>query len=239
MEKANEDKLRKIENDYKKLESTKIISNSKLKKADKETLEEITKKWLESGNTQGLGLIENLANKLKENGDKPTKETKKIMEEIEKLAEDSKPEVNVDVKAPSKITLDSIKEKIETIKPEVTINLKANKNTLNVNGKEYEITLRANGGFPDMGEMFVAREAGPELVGRIGKKTAVANNDQIVSAVSGGVYNAMRSAMAGMSSGGKYEIHTTVMLDGKQVGKSVFEQHNGIVRQTGKSPLLI
>lgn len=239
LEKANEDKLRKIENDYKKLESTKIISNSKLKKADKETLEEITKKWLESGNTQGLGLIENLANKLKENGDKPTKETKKIMEEIEKLAEDSKPEVNVDVKAPSKITLDSIKEKIETIKPEVTINLKANKNTLNVNGKEYEITLRANGGFPDMGEMFVAREAGPELVGRIGKKTAVANNDQIVSAVSGGVYNAMRSAMAGMSSGGKYEIHTTVTLDGKSVGKSVVDYNNGIVRQTGKSPLLI
>lgn len=239
LEKANEDKLRKIENDYKKLESTKIISNSKLKKADKETLEEITKKWLESGNTQGLGLIENLASKLKENGDKPTKETKKIMEEIEKLAEDSKPEVNVDVKAPSKITLDSIKEKIETIKPEVTINLKTNKNTLNVNGKEYKITLRANGGFPSMGEMFVAREAGPELVGRIGKKTAVANNDQIVSAVSGGVYNAMRSAMAGMSSGGKYEIHTTVTLDGKSVGKSVVDYNNGIVRQTGKSPLLI
>lgn len=97
----------------------------------------------------------------------------------------------------------------------------------------------ANGGFPDMGQMFVAREAGPELVGRIGKKTAVANNDQIVSAVSGGVYNAMRSAMAGMSGGGKFEIHTTVEIDKKAVGKSVVDYNNGIVKQTGKSPLLI
>ena len=97
----------------------------------------------------------------------------------------------------------------------------------------------ANGGFPDMGQMFVAREAGPELVGRIGKKTAVANNDQSVSAVSGGVYNAMRSAMAGMSGGGKFEIHTTVEIDKKAVGKSVVDYNNGIVKQTGKSPLLI
>lgn len=96
----------------------------------------------------------------------------------------------------------------------------------------------ANGGFPDMGQMFVAREAGPELVGRIGKKTAVANNDQIVSAVSGGVYNAMRSAMAGMNGGGKFEIHTTVEIDKKAVGKSVVDYNNGIVKQTGKSPFL-
>lgn len=237
---ANKKKLEELDKTYSVTESKKNISNSKLKKADKETLKELTKQWLDSGNEQGLGLIKNLADKLKENGGKASDEIKEIIRNIEKLAKDSKPEVNVDVKAPSKITLDLIKGKIESIKPEITINLKANKDTLNVNGKEYKITLRANGGFPDMGEMFVAREAGPELVGRIGKKTAVANNDQIVSAVSGGVYNAMRSAMAGMNGGGgKYEIHTTVMLDGKQVGKSVFEQHNGIVRQTGKSPLLI
>lgn len=237
---ANKKKLEELDKTYSVTESKKNISNSKLKKADKETLKELTKQWLDSGNEQGLGLIKNLADKLKENGGKASDEIKEIIRNIEKLAKDSKPEVNVDVKAPSKITLDSIKGKIESIKPEITINLKANKDTLNVNGKEYKITLRANGGFPDMGEMFVAREAGPELVGRIGKKTAVANNDQIVNAVSGGVYNAMRSAIAGMNGGGgKYEIHTTVMLDGKQVGKSVFEQHNGIVRQTGKSPLLI
>lgn len=53
----------------------------------------------------------------------------------------------------------------------------------------------ASGGFPDAGELFFAREAGPELVGSIGGRTAVANNDQIVQAVSDGVFNAVVSAM--------------------------------------------
>ena len=48
----------------------------------------------------------------------------------------------------------------------------------------------ADGGFPDVGQMFVAREAGPELVGTIGNRTAVVNNDQIVASVSQGVYEA-------------------------------------------------
>ena len=42
----------------------------------------------------------------------------------------------------------------------------------------------AVGGLPNMGQMFVAREAGPELVGTLGGHTAVMNNDQIVSSVS-------------------------------------------------------
>ena len=35
--------------------------------------------------------------------------------------------------------------------------------------------------------MFIAREAGPELVGTMGNRTAVANNDQIVAGIAGGV----------------------------------------------------
>lgn len=45
----------------------------------------------------------------------------------------------------------------------------------------------ASGGFPTTGSMFVARESGPELVGTMGGRTAVANNDQIVSGIAGGV----------------------------------------------------
>ena len=48
----------------------------------------------------------------------------------------------------------------------------------------------ADGGFPDEGQMFIAREAGPELVGTIGGRTAVANNDQIVSGIARGVADA-------------------------------------------------
>lgn len=52
----------------------------------------------------------------------------------------------------------------------------------------------AAGGFPAQGQMFIARESGPEMVGRIGNRTAVANNDQIIDGVSKGVYMAVSSA---------------------------------------------
>ena len=48
----------------------------------------------------------------------------------------------------------------------------------------------AEGGFPERGQMFIAREAGPELVGNIGKRAAVANNEQIVESISIGVAEA-------------------------------------------------
>ena len=53
----------------------------------------------------------------------------------------------------------------------------------------------ASGGFPASGQMFLAREAGPELVGTMGSRSAVVNNDQIVESVSQGVYRAVRDAM--------------------------------------------
>lgn len=54
----------------------------------------------------------------------------------------------------------------------------------------------ASGGFPTKGQFFVAREAGPELVGNIGSRSAVMNNMQIVAAVSGGVARAVSSVLA-------------------------------------------
>ena len=44
-----------------------------------------------------------------------------------------------------------------------------------------------DGGFPDQGQLFIAREAGAEMVGAMGRRTAVANNDQIVEGISAGV----------------------------------------------------
>ncbi|HCD46262.1 MAG TPA: hypothetical protein DEQ64_21585 [Lachnoclostridium sp.] len=46
-----------------------------------------------------------------------------------------------------------------------------------------QIPAFASGGYPATGEMFLARESGPELVGRIGNRTAVANNDQITDGI--------------------------------------------------------
>lgn len=97
----------------------------------------------------------------------------------------------------------------------------------------------AGGGLPDVGEMFIAREAGPELVGSIGRKTAVANNDQIISGIESGVYRAMVAANSSNSGGGNQTIRIINEIDGDVVGEKVIQYHNGKVMQTGASPLLV
>lgn len=96
----------------------------------------------------------------------------------------------------------------------------------------------AMGGYPEMGEMFIARESGPELVGSIGRKTAVANNDQIISGIEGGVYRAMVAANA-TKQGGSQTIRIINEIDGDIVGEKVIQYHNGKVLQTGVSPLMV
>jgi len=79
---------------------------------------------------------------------------------------------------------------------------------------------RKDGGFVDQGQLFIAREAGPELVGTIGGRTAVANNDQIVESVSRGVYQAVVAAMSSQQQGrGVTEVR--VYLDGKDITRAV------------------
>lgn len=76
----------------------------------------------------------------------------------------------------------------------------------------------ADGGFPDYGDLFIANEAGPELVGTIGNRTAVANSSSIETAI----YNAVRSAMSDSNTGGQSaDIHVTVDIDGDTVGETV------------------
>ena len=89
------------------------------------------------------------------------------------------------------------------------------------------ITFKKDGGFVPTGQMFVAREAGPELVGSIGGRTAVANNDQIVDAVSIGVYQAVSAAMSGNDGGEPARIN--VYLDGEKI----YENQQKIARNRG------
>ena len=82
-----------------------------------------------------------------------------------------------------------------------------------------KIPYFAEGGFPNMGQMFIAREAGPELVGRIGSRSAVVNNDQIIEGVAAGVYRAVVQAMSDTSRGSDQNVN--VYLDGKQIYASI------------------
>jgi phage-related protein len=96
------------------------------------------------------------------------------------------------------------------------------------------IPYLAGGGTVNAGQLFVAREAGPELVANAGRKTAVMNNDQIVESVSQGVYRAFIQAMA--------ESGNNQVVEAKVNDKVLFEVIVGRNRQetmrTGRSPLL-
>ena len=65
------------------------------------------------------------------------------------------------------------------------------------NGSWHDVTQYAGGGYPGSGELFIAREQGPELVGMLAGSTAVMNNDQIVSSVSDGVARAVAAVLGG------------------------------------------
>ena len=69
----------------------------------------------------------------------------------------------------------------------------------------------ANGGFPETAQLFMANEAGPELVGNIGRRTAVANQGQITEGIAIATYDAMSRALAeNKSSGGSPKIVVNV-----------------------------
>jgi len=83
----------------------------------------------------------------------------------------------------------------------------------------------ATGGLPDEGELFIAREAGPELVGRIGSRTAVANNDQIVEAVSKGVAQAVSKVLGQGNSSGDIVLKVGELELGR-ISKSAINKYN-------------
>lgn len=87
----------------------------------------------------------------------------------------------------------------------------------------------ASGGFPEHGELFIAREAGPELVGTINGRTAVANNDQIVTAIYDAVYNAQMAANS-QEHGRPIEVRNHVYLDSREIknGQSRLSRATGV-----------
>ena len=84
------------------------------------------------------------------------------------------------------------------------------------------VKLAAQGGFIEQGQLFVAREAGAELVGSIGNRTAVANNDQIVAGIESGVRNANDGVIAAIQTliGVVEEKETGVVIGDEEIGRA-------------------
>lgn len=106
------------------------------------------------------------------------------------------------------------------------------------NGRWHPITAAAGGGTFTTGQMFVAREAGPELVGTIGGNTAVMNNNQIVSSVAAGVYEAVVSAMAQAGSGQAPTIEVTVQADTETLYRQVRKGQKLAERRYGTTAIM-
>lgn len=100
-------------------------------------------------------------------------------------------------------------------------NIKSSKNKV-LAGSGYTMEAYASGGFVDQGSLFVAGEAGPEMVGRINGKTAVANSDQIVQAVANGVAGANSSVVSALYTliDVVQSIDTSVVIGDDEIGRS-------------------
>lgn len=92
------------------------------------------------------------------------------------------------------------------------------------------ISWYARGGFPDEGQLFIANEAGPEMVGTMNNRTAVANNDMIVEGIREGVFEAVSAAMS--QSGGN-NTPVNIYLDGKQIATSTTRYQRQLARASG------
>lgn len=188
-----------------------------------------------NGTEQGQQYIDKLAKKINDGTLKVSNEASKVGKQSKEKFESHKADFKVDTKSANNI-LSRFMSSIPSFKS-MKLDLKTDKKRFKIGDFGFDIGFFARGGFPDSGQMFVAREAGPELVGRIGRRTAVANNDQIVQ----GIASAVRSAMAGANNpngGGTTRITVQNVLNGRAIGESVIEYHNGKVKQTGHSPLL-
>lgn len=190
-----------------------------------------------NGTEQGQQYIDKLAKKISKDSSKVSNEVDKTSKSSKKQFESHQAEFKVETTSASSILATFLKT-IPSSKS-MKLDLKTDKKRFKIGDFGFDIGLfsYATGGFPDTGQMFIAREAGPELVGRIGRRTAVANNDQIVQ----GIASAVRSAMVGVNNpngGGTTRITVQNVLNGKAIGESVIEYHNGKVKQTGHSPLL-
>lgn len=208
-----------------------IDKNSKDAKRYQKELKDMQK----NGTEQGQQYIDKLAKKINDGTLKVSNEASKVGKKSKEKFESHKADFKVDTKSANNI-LSRFMSSIPGSKS-MKLDLKTDKKRFKIGDFGFDIGFFARGGFPDSGQMFVAREAGPELVGRIGRRTAVANNDQIVQ----GIASAVRSAMAGANNpngGGTTRITVQNVLNGKAIGESVIEYHNGKVKQTGHSPLL-
>ncbi len=98
----------------------------------------------------------------------------------------------------------------------------------------------AKGGFPTKGQMFIANEAGPEMVGTMDGKSAVANRNQITTGIANAVYPAVYNAMiAALSRMGGNNSEIRVYLGNKEITDYFVDEIRRETKATGKNPVFV
>lgn len=102
------------------------------------------------------------------------------------------------------------------------------------NGATLKVEQRMDGGFVNSGQVFIARENGlPEMVGKFGNTTAVANNDQIVKGIEQGVTIGMVKALNATNTNNKQPIYVKAQFGSEEVTDWVQVKQNERDRQYG------
>ena len=143
-------------------------------------------------------------------------------------------------------TANSVKLKIQTddsavrdLENRIAALGSTSKNIAQRMGNGPTISAYASGGTPETGELFLAREAGAELVGSIGRRTTVANNDQIVEGISVGVRDANEEVVNALYAAASQIVRavdakdTAAYIDGRKISKEVTTGQNRMNRMYG------
>ncbi len=146
-----------------------------------------------------------------------TKESKSATDGLTKNMNDALKLMNSDAKT----QLNSLSDKFCAFEPTVkTPHFTFSLETKNagetfgaINIPKIGVSYYAEGGFPTSGDLFFANENGPEMVGRIGNRTAVANNDQITTSITNAVVEGITTS--GLSGGSKGK--TIIYLGNKAI----------------------
>lgn len=93
----------------------------------------------------------------------------------------------------------------------------------------------ANGGFPDKGQLFVANEVGPEMVGTMDGRTAVANQQEITQGIANAVYPAVYNAVVAAMSEANSNVNITLQGDADKLFTMVQDKANSYTNMTGQA----
>ncbi len=106
--------------------------------------------------------------------------------------------------------------------------------TIRTDSNGQTIHTRAAGGYVDSGDLFIANENGQnELIGRIGNRSAVINQPDIVAAVSQGVAGAVANVI---SSGSRGSSNVAVFnINGKEFMRAVYNDMKSVANERGTS----